>query len=256
MKGILFLAFNTPEIDYYQMASYTAARASRFLNLPCSIITSPESRTTDYEFDQVIYTTQDNTNYRSKSIWSNKGRYQVFELSPYEETLVLDVDYMINSNRLLETFKYTSDFVCYHDPEYLLESLDPEKLSRKSVQTLWATVMRFRKTSRTEQIFNMMNMIQDNYRHYGELYSFLPDMYRNDYALTIALKTVNGHLENPEDYIMGKLNHVGVATYVQRIDDVTYKILGRPKNNIQNYIIIKDHDFHMLNKKNFKELMT
>ena len=45
----------------------------------------------------------DKSNTREQQVWINKGRYQAYELSPYEETLVLDVDYIINSDKLLKT---------------------------------------------------------------------------------------------------------------------------------------------------------
>lgn len=253
-KGVVLFAHNTDTIDYYAMASYTAGRIYKFLNLPVTVITDNNSITTDFSFDRIIKVDPDYSNKRKKSVWINKGRFEVFDLTPYEETILLDTDYMINGDQLLKTFDYYSDFVCYHDSKYFLKNNLNEQLSKKSFPTLWATVIRFRKTERVEQVFEMINMIQNNYQHYSEVHGFLPHMYRNDYALTIALRTVNGQFECAEDMIPGQLLHVDINVKIERIDDTTYKIYTYDSEKIKKYIIIKDIDFHMLNKYDFMGL--
>jgi hypothetical protein len=216
--------------------------------------------TTEYLFDNTIVIEADRSNSRGKSSWLNKGRYGVYDLTPYDETLVLDTDYMINSARLLETFEQPSDFVCYQDSSYMLrDDVINEKMSTQSLSIYWATVMRFSKTDRVRDVFKMIEMVQRNYEHYSILHKFLPYQYRNDYALTIALRTVNGHLDNQEDSITGKLIHAGEAVTVERVDDVTYNVKSDTVINNrtrQQYIQVKDFDFHMLNKNNFMELMV
>jgi len=235
------------------MAAYTAKRVETFLGLPTAVITDQSSvnNSTVTIFDNVILTDTDITNKRKKELWINKGRYKVFELSPYEETIVLDGDYLINSPKLLELFEFSSDFICLKKTSWLMKNKgDGELLSKKSIPTLWATVMRFHKSKRVEQIFNVMEMIQKNYEHYANIYGFLSQPYRNDYALTISLKTVNGHLEHKEDYIPWPLVHADVDLVVERITDVSYKI--RNPTDIKNkHIISSNMDFHMLNKKQF-----
>lgn len=255
MKGILLFAFNNAVTDYYQMACYTAARARRFLNLPCTVVTNKSSITCDYNFDNIIVVDNDSSNYRKKDVWNNKGRYRAYELTPYDETLVIDTDYMINSSMLLKLFESNVDFLCYKNTHFFFEPDVVEKVGKAGPPTLWATVMRFSKTNRVQQIFSMIETVEKKYDHYSSIYSFIPQTFRNDYALTIALKTINGHIENNYDYIRGKLNHVSLLTWVERIDDTTYKIFNKPRGNLQEYIIVHDHDFHMLSKKNFIELM-
>jgi len=262
-KGIVLFAHNNGETDYYRMAVYTAKRANRFLDLPVTVITDSDtlsmSDTEGYLFDNTIVIEADRSNSRKKTTWINKGRYQVYELTPYDETLVLDTDYMINSRRLLDTFEQPSDFVCYQDSKYLLEYATNEMISDQSLSTYWATVMRFTKTNRVRDIFKMIEMVQNNYEHYSNLHKFIPYQYRNDYALTIALRTVNGHIDNKRDSIPGKLNHTGTNLIVERIDDTIYHIKSE---NIMNgrvrrqYIQLTDFDFHMINKENFMELMV
>lgn len=256
-RGVVVIAHNTEQTDYYSLAEHAAKRVNRYLDLPVTIITDDISCLTGsgYQFDNTILVSPDSTNFRKKSIWINKGRYQVYDLSPYDETLVLDSDYMINSQALLTVFDLPSDFVCHKDVHWLLDDQKQtqEFLHSSTVQSLWATVMRFSRSSRTKQIFDMMKSIEANYEHYANIYKFMSYSYRNDYALTVALKTTNGHLEQKQDYIPWKLLHVSTRVHVYRESDTQY-ILMSDTGKKKSYIRIKDIDFHMLSKTNYLDL--
>ena len=262
-RGVVCIAHNTPDVDYYKMACYTAERVNRFLNLPVTIITDTTSVTdTGYQFDNIRYVTPDSNNIRDKKVWINKGRYQVYDLTPYDDTLVIDIDYMVNSQQLLKTFDYPSDFVCHNSVSWIMSPNQvPEFFDKSRLDILWATVMRFTRSSKTEQIFGMIKMIQENYQHYSDLHGFMNINYRNDYALTAALHTVNGNTNTPEDYLTWDLVHVNHDISVDRTDDTEYimkkKILASRTDTVGtiNYIRVRDMDFHMLNKDNFGRLM-
>lgn len=257
-KGVLLFAHNNQKIDYFKMATHTASRIHKFLDLPVSIVTDSASITSGVEvFDEVIHTTPDISNKRRKDIWINKGRYSAYDLTPYQDTLVLDVDYLVNSPQLIKVFNGSGDFCCHNEVKWFLEVHSTEYLSKETVQTHWATVLRFKKTNRVKQIFQMMEMVQKNYDHYCNIYKIPEQTYRNDYALTIALKTVNGHMTYAPDYFNWKLNHVAPNVKVYRDTDTAYT-LTHLDNKIgkQTYIKIRDTDFHMLDKNNFLELFT
>lgn len=251
-RGVVLFAHNTDNVDYWSMAVYTANRANRFLGLPVTIIT--DERSIGQSTHNTITIEPDRSNSKHRSQWFNKGRYQVYHLSPYDETLILDTDYMINSATLLQTFEYSSDIVCHNNPTYLLENTEPEKLGQYGPTSAWATVIRFKKTQRTRGVFRMMQMIQENYEHYSQLYGFQPYSYRNDYALTIALRTLNGGVEDERDYLHWPLLHCGLETTVERQSDTSYRISRHHKQR-NEYIIVNDTDFHMLHKQNYKALM-
>lgn len=255
-RGAVLFAHNNGTTDYYRMAVYTAKRINRFLDLPVSIITDSNSITVaDYNFDRVILQEPDTSNIRKSGAWINKGRYSVFEHTPYSETLLLDTDYMINSQRLLDTFSYASDIVCHHRTSSVLHNTHQEVLSRWSSPTLWATVIRFRKTVRAQQLFESMAMIQQNYTHYSHIHKFQDYTYRNDYALTLALRLVNGHIDDPRDFLHWNLLHVDLHTWIHRVSDTQYVAIrnNKPKND---WVALRDIDFHMLDKKNFAELIN
>lgn len=260
-RGVVIMAHNTEQVDYYQLATHAAKRINHYLDLPVTVITDSCSINplNDYQFDNTIVVSADHSNYRKKSVWINKGRYQVYDLSPYDETLVLDSDYMINGPALLKTFAMPSDFVCHKNVRWLLDNNEKqcqEFLHASTVQSLWATVMRFQKTLRVKQIFDMMKTIEENYEHYANIYQFMSYSYRNDYALTIALKTVNGHLEQQQDYIPWNLLHVSNRVKVYRETETQYVLMSETDKKKNVYIRIKDIDFHMLSKTNYLELFA
>jgi hypothetical protein len=264
-KGVLLFAFNSPEFNYYSMAEGTAKRINHFLNLPVTIVTDENSipKNVDYIFDKTITITPDKSNKRDKGVWINKGRYQAFNLSPYDETILLDTDYLINSSKLLKMFDLPTDFCCHDNTHYLMNSsLPQEMLSIYGFNTLWATVIKFNKTKRVEHIFQAIEMVQHNYEHYANLHSFIPMPYRNDYALTLANRIANGHTSIKEDIIPWNLVHIGKNTTVHKnIDDIfnteyTLMFDNWNKGKIRKeYITVKDMDFHVMDKENFLELI-
>ncbi len=254
MKGVLLFAFNNETLDYYKMAVFTAKRVNKFLNLPVTVITDEKSITDNtYSFDKTIFVQAQTDNKKGNQTWINKGRYQAYDLSPYDETIVLDTDYIVNSQTLLKPFELYDDFMCHKNTSFIMDN-KPQELIGKMLQTLWATVLYFKKTQRTKYIFECMKMIQYNYAHYVQLYNVPSLLYRNDYSLTIANKIVNGHLENQQDYIPWNLNHVDKGLYVSQVDDTIYKIFKQNKRT--EYVIIKDTDFHMLDKNNFMRIVN
>jgi len=270
-RGALLFAFNNPKYDYYAMAEYTAKRINHFLNIPVTLVTDESSipNKPNYKFDDVICIDADKSNKRSWSkkdtgMWINKGRYHAYELSPYDETLLLDVDYVVNSNQLLKVFDTIDDFGCHNNVSFLMQpDAEQEMLSRYSYNTLWATVVGFRKTNRCKQIFECLEMVQNNYEHYANLHNFISHMFRNDYALTLAVRIANGHVLLPRDTIPWNLLHIGNNTQLVANNKDSYNTEytvfydNWKKGKIKKeYIVIKDLDFHVLNKKLFVELIS
>ena len=85
---------------------------------------------------------------------------------------------------------------------------------------------------------------------------------RNDYALTLALRIVNGHTFNKADFIPWNLVHVGKNTSIysntntEFNTEYTVMFDNWQRGKIRKeYITIKDMDFHVMNKENFMELI-
>ena len=277
-RGALLFAFNSSKYNYADMAVYTARRIEAFLGIPTTLVTDVDSLKTilpDLKtFDKIIDIVPDKSNIKEQTAWINKGRYQAYELSPYEETLLIDVDYLVNSDTLLKTFDLSDTFCCHSNTHMLMHpEASQEKMSAYSYDTLWATVIMFKKSERAKQIFETLEMVQNNYEHYANLHSFVGGVYRNDYGLTIALKIVNGHTDVPSDYIPWNLVHVGrnTSVYADSSDiqipcdgnlfdfntEFTIMFDHWKKSKVRKeYMSIKDMDFHVMNKDLFVGIMN
>ena len=265
-KGVILFAYNSEAYNYYEMAEFAAKRVNHFLDLPVTIVTNTESmpRHTDYTWDNIVYNDPDKDNIREWGQWINKGRYQAFEVSPYDETILLDADYVVNSNKLLDVFKCYDDFACHDNTNLLMYPKFPnDKLSHISYDLLWATVVGFKKSKRSEQIFQCLEMVQKNYEHYSNIHGFVHHSYRNDFALSLALRIANGHTILDRDFLPWNLNHIGRNTTVYKNNDdefnTEYTILfdNWQKSKIRKeWLAIKDFDFHMINKDNFVEIIN
>lgn len=264
-RGAILFAFNSPKVDYYSMAVYTAKRINHFLKIPVTIVTDKNSIPTfsEYNFDKTIIVESDPDNTFRNDVWLNKGRYRAYELSPYDETLLLDVDYIVNSDTLLTAFDLVQDYVCHETiAQLMIPDGKNEIVSDTSFPCLWATVILFKKTKKAKQLFDCMKMVQKNYKHYAYLYQFNADTFRNDFALTIAHRIIHGQLPDKRNILPWSLNHIWLKTAVIANNkdpyNTSYTLIydNWKKNKIKKeYITITDTDFHVINKDIFMELI-
>jgi hypothetical protein len=255
MKGVMFFAFNNPKTDYYTMAVKAAKRVKHFLNLPVTIVTDIQPENPEFN---IINVSAETSNEKDSNPWYNKGRYRAYDLTPYDETILLDTDYLVNSNQLLKLFDIYDDFMCHDSTFFLTEGRETEYVSDRSFKTLWATVIVFKKTERVKHIFQCLEMVQNNYSHYINLYHINSPMYRNDYGITIAARIVDGHYDEKRNYIPWDLSHVNRYIKVYRTDDTPFNteyVLVNETAKRPEYIRIKDIDFHCMSKETFMELV-
>ena len=265
-RGVILFAFNSPKYNYYDMALYTARRVKHFLNLPTTIVTDEDSlpKVQDDIWDNIIRVTPDKDNFRDWGMWINKGRYMAYNLSPYDETILLDVDYVVNSNKLLTLFDMDTDFCCHNKTNFLMHPGVPQELlSVYSYEALWATVVMFRKSKRAEQIFQCLEMVQKNYEHYANIHNFIAPIYRNDYALTLALRIVDGHYCDSSNFIPWDLLHVGKNTQIYKNNsdefDTEFTVMfdNWQRGKIRKeYITVQDMDFHIMPKDLFVDIIS
>lgn len=255
MRGVMFFAFNNPSTDYYTMAVKAAKRVKHFLNLPVTIVTDIQPENPEFN---IINVSAETSNEKDNNPWYNKGRYRAYNLSPYDETILLDTDYLVNSTQLLKVFDIYDDFMCHDSTFFLTEGHDTEYVSDRSFKTLWATVIVFKKTERVKHIFQCLEMVQNNYSHYINLYHINSPMYRNDYGITIATRIVDGHYDEKRNYIPWTLNHVNSYVKVYRTNDTSFNteyVLLNETGKRAEYMKIKDMDFHCMSKETFMELV-
>ena len=98
-RGVLLFAYNTDSVDYVKIAERAARLIEHNLKLPVTIITDMQSPQTN-----------ERIGYKNGSQWFNGDRYRAYELSPYDETLLLDSDYLIFDNSLIKILDTVDDY--------------------------------------------------------------------------------------------------------------------------------------------------
>ena len=209
-SGALIFALNNRDIDYIRMAVYAAERIDKFLDIPVTLVTDDKSWLFKHYpsniFENIVEVKAEPYDKRilndgvmfSKSIdWKNTNRYMAYDLTPYDKTLVIDSDYIINSSTLKSAFSNDHEFQIYRksfDLSGWRGVNEYERINQYSVPFYWATTFIFVKNTFTESFFNLVNYIRNNWHYFKILYSIESSYphFRNDYAFSIAVNIMNG----------------------------------------------------------------
>lgn len=221
-RGILAIARDTDQIQYSKIAEKTLPIASKTLDLPYTVLQiNSDSGSIRYD-----------TNLEEFVEWKNTGRYSVYELTPYHETLVIDVDYLIYADEF-------SDRMNLPDWDYLLSEhavgVDNEVASlmgQHQFPTIWATVFAFKKTNKAKQFFELVEKIQKNWDYYRHLYMIEQSNFRNDHAFRIADSILSGYVtacsstfNNSVFHVTGEINKFTVdPTGISIVTDVALRL--------------------------------
>lgn len=262
-KGVVLIAQNNEEINYVSLAISLSKRVRRFLNVPVAIITTDTSNDLSKFFDEVIiidtlpaytkYFYDGNTEGKRLS-WHNISRADVYDLTPFDETLVIDVDYVINSNTLSNCWNQPLDFLIYKnsfDLAHWRNNDEFNKVSDYSIDFYWATVFFFRKTKLNEMFFTIIKDIRTNWDYYKLLYQIHSTNFRNDLAFSIAIHMLNGFTNG---FFVGKLPGKMFFTtdrdVLLDIKDSSIHFLLENSEASGGFISVKSNnvDVHVMNK--------
>ena len=245
-NGVAFFAYNNEQIDYIKLAVLAASAVKKHMknNQTCLITDkssldwnskSMTSKVLDKVFDHIITEEpKHKSNIRKfyDSPWAtfecqfeNWNKNDVIKLTPFDKTLMLDVDFLVNNNLFDIAFKLDEPLMLYTDaitlrnekPFHALE----RRLHKKGIPMLWSTAIYFDKNDDIVQLFfELWNHIKDNWDFYRYLYGFSTKIYRTDFAVSIATHMLNGFVEN---------------TLVKPLPDNPMKYV-EPKDDIQDIL--------------------
>lgn len=252
--GVLIFAFNNEAIDYVNMARWSATRIHRHLDLPVAVVTDGEI---DHGgFDQVIMMSRSHSESKrhfqdldGEITWFNQDRTSALDLSPWDQTLVLDADYVVASDQLRYMLDLDLDFIC-HRSAYDVTGKDMHALNyfgNYRMPMHWATVMMFRRSELAQDIFDCMDMIKKHWPHYTNLYGLGRSMYRNDFALSIALAVVYGHVPRLPG-VAYSLASVMPDHQLAQIGPDHFRVGWKDQQARPRWIDLRDQDFHAMCK--------
>lgn len=262
-KGVVLFAFDNEAFSYRRMAAWSAARIQKHLDLPVTLITDLETNDPVFDREIVIDNSTSGSRYFSDAdmtaAWHNHSRSQVLTVTPYDQTLLLDVDYVVSSDQLLAVFDTDQDFLC-HDGAWDVTGVTDysglNNFGRNRMPMSWATVMYFRRSQTAEMIFDLMSMVRDHWSHYRDLFG-LParNTFRNDHALSIALNIVRGHRPSGPS-IPWALASVDPHHRVSQIAYDQFRIDFVNADHKSRYIIVQGQDLHVMGKKDLGEIIA
>lgn len=273
-NGALIFAHNNADVDYVKIANFAASRVKQYLDIPVSLVTDNKKwlleKYPDHVFDQVIETTPSEINYKkfhdgsmySKQLeWKNVTRHQAYDLSPYDTTLVLDSDYILNSDILKIAFD-RDEFLQIYKGNFDLadwrETSAFDRISSYSVPFYWATVFVFQKNPVMESFFYLITYIKANWGYFRTLYNLGPSPFRNDYAFSIAIHIMNGKTSGEfATQLPGTMTYIQDRDVLLGMKDSSMSFLVEKQNYLGEYIAAKTTgiDVHVMNKMSLSRVI-
>jgi hypothetical protein len=281
-KGCLIFAHNNRQIDYGLLALISGGLAKKNLRVPISLVTDKSTVDWMHEFgslskakeifENIIIVERPVTNNTRKLSdgtesstvpFINSNRYSVWELTPYDRTLLLDSDFLMFTDNLGQYWNSTESLLIGHSMNDLrgdrVGELD-KNISETGVHMYWATTVMFTKNSETKLFFDLVEHIKVNYKYYSDLYRFNPLQYRNDIAFSVAKHILDGY-ENTNSICLPPINTVIDKDILCDVDNTKLTFLISDPVIQEKFIAIstKDRDVHIMNKqsiiRNSKKLL-
>tara|TARA_B100001057_G_C22807816_1_gene934200 strand:+ start:80 stop:979 length:900 start_codon:yes stop_codon:yes gene_type:complete len=221
-RGVIMFAHNNTEIDYFRLAVVNALLVQKNLGIKnITVVTDPHSlkqgektlgkRLIKKAINNIIVIEKDkkfkalnqrlykDTSHTTKYLpFYNVNRCDAYELSPYDETLLIDVDYLILSDTLNHCWGHNNELMMnwkYQDIMYERKDPSLKRLYDMGITMYWATVVYFRKTEYVKSFFNIVSHVKNNPQFYKDLYKWQGTLYRNDYSFSIAAHMMSGFVD-------------------------------------------------------------
>jgi len=271
-KGILMYAHNNRTVDYALMAVIAAGLAKKNLKVPASLIT--DASTINWMKESNIYSkaidvfeniievdrpVTDNTRRLNDGLintvvpFINSNRCSAWELTPYDRTLLIDTDFLILSDNLNAYWNVDADVLIgdaindiYHQSRM---GYHDRYVSDTGIKMYWATTVMFTKNKNSKLFFDMVNLIQQNYKHYADLFRFDNRQYRNDISFSVAKHILQGFEQD---------NTKSLPPVLTALDkDILYEVGDTRLKFLINYKLddnfcaatISKNDIHIMNKQ-------
>jgi len=193
-QGVLLFCFDTEHTRYHKILERCVALIKKNLKLEITVVTNFDTfkKISPLGFINYKFIDPELGNTKLGKTWNNVDRHLAYELSPYDKTIVMDIDYFCYTDNLLQLFDTDYDFLLPNKAHDLSNrnSFDHRKFSL--IPMVWATVLYFKKNKKVEQIFQMVKYVKNWYPYFNELYRIRAKNLRNDYVFAIALQQLKG----------------------------------------------------------------
>jgi hypothetical protein len=272
-NGVVLFAHNSRQVDYGLMSVISGGLARKHLKVPVSLITDNSTiswmqKNQSYEkataiFDKIISVdTPVNNNTRilndgnSSEVvpFSNSNRSSVWDLTPYDTTLMIDSDYLIFSDTLNNFWNTKFDYLMsrsINDIKGDRTGILEKNVSETGVHLYWATTVMFKKNERAKLFFDLVSYVRDHYNYYSDLFRFDPRQYRNDISFSIAKHILDGFEDKSTESLPSVLTILDKDILSDVSDDGKLQILVNDITDHNKFSLaaIKGRDVHIMNKQ-------
>lgn len=272
-NGLLYFAHNNGKLAYTKIATCSAVMAKHFMGgISTALVTDEESLSEqpdirnqiEKSFDHIILTEnkplensrvyRDGTDITHVANFNNLNRFDAYNLSPFDETIVVDSDYLIQNDSLNSAWGTNEDLLinksaCSLDFCQLTGS--DLRLNQTGIRMYWATLIYFKKKDQTRILFDLVNYIRQNWWYYKLIYGFSKSMYRNDFAFSIAIHILSNFMESDS------VKSLPTPTIVTAIDrdsllevekDSVKMMFYSQQNQGPNLVRLRNTNVHVMNK--------
>ena len=278
--GVCMFAYNNKEIDYGKLAIIAAIHVKANMKhnstaLICDNYTAHnmeerfDSKLVNFAFDYIIIDNiklsdgnvrvhHDSPYYTFKAPFKNQNKHQIFNYSPFDKTLLIDIDYFICNNNLDCVFEMDAPLSMYDralNLEFRLPHIDEQRLRISGIDMWWSTVIYFDKSDFCEMFFDLWAQVRDNKDFYKFRYGFPGHLYRTDYAVSIAIHILNGMVNNdgliqplPGEF-MRFMDQKDNIVEVQEKNKLLFLVNNRRETWKDLLVQCTNENVHLMNKK-------
>ena len=193
-KGVLLFCFDTAHTKYHKILERCVHLIKKNLKLEITVVTNfaTYKKFKPLGFINYKFIEPEKGNTKLGKEWNNVDRHMAYELSPYDTTLVMDIDYFCYTDSLLQLMDTKYDFLIPNKVHDLTDRNTFHQRVWSMIPMVWATVFVFKKTEKSKQIFQMIKYVKEFYPYFIDLYRIFARNFRNDYAFAIALQQLHG----------------------------------------------------------------
>lgn len=263
MIGAVMVAHNGPDLDYVKLARFNAAQIRRHLGWPVALITSADIEEHAEDFDEIILVDRPEAQTRhfddvgKVTAWFNTDRHEAYDKSPWSHTVMLDADYVINSDTLKFLDQCPKGFLAPRsafDVTGVSDFSGHETIGRSRLPMYWATVISFDRGQLSRDVFDAWSMIAQSWPHYVKLHRIRNYRFRNDFAMSMALHLVHAHVSADIPCLPISLATVTPDCAMHRQGDV-WNLTYTTAQGRAMRLPVQGMDLHITGKKTLQEII-
>lgn len=274
-SGFMMFAYNNEQLDYTRLALMAAAAVKKHMpDQPVVLVTNQNSLDHCYrmhgsdlmakcwndviitapEYQQNIRLHHDGAYNSFNAQFTNTNKHDIYNLTPFDETILIDTDYICGNNNLEKLFGGQHSVAMYRDAMNLRceEPYTTERwLHYAGIRMWWSTVVYWRRGEEAQHFFNVWAAVKQHWEYFRFLYKFPGTLYRTDYAASIAAHLCDGWQDGGFiGRIPGSMRYQDQRDDIIRVDGADRWIMlsNLPEEWKNIAVRIEGEDVHMMNK--------